>query len=131
MEGSRHNRGGCGLGGAGDSTSRSRYLESVSNSGGEDDSVFTSRKGVAMTDKQQEILDVVREHLSSRGIDAETVGMDASLSDDVGLDSLDTVELTLALEQRYGIEIPDSELEDLVTVGDAVHLIEKKVSVGA
>lgn len=84
-----------------------------------------------MTDKQQEILETVREHLSSRGIDAETVGMDASLSDDVGLDSLDTVELTLALEQRYGIEIPDSELEDLVTVGDAVQLIDKKVAVGA
>lgn len=84
-----------------------------------------------MTDKQQEILGVVREHLTSRGIEADVVKMDASLSDDVGLDSLDTVELTLALEQQYGIEIPDSELEDLVTVGDAVQLIEKKVPVGA
>ena len=84
-----------------------------------------------MTDKQQEILETVREHLSSRGIDAGGIGMDSRLSDDVGLDSLDTVELTLALEQRYGIEIPDSELEDLATVGDAVELIDRKVSVGA
>ena len=84
-----------------------------------------------MTDQQQEILETVREHLSSRGIDAAGVEMGSSLSDDVGLDSLDTVELTLALEQRYGIEIPDSELEDLATVGDAVELIDRKVSVGA
>jgi acyl carrier protein len=82
-----------------------------------------------MTDKQQEIFTAVREHLTERGIEAGEVSMNSNLSDDLGLDSLDTVELTLALEQTYSIEIPDSELEDLTTVGDAVSLIEKKLAV--
>lgn len=82
-----------------------------------------------MTDKQPEIFNAVREHLAERGIDADEVKMESNLSDDLGLDSLDTVELTLALEQTYNIEIPDSELEDLTTVRDAVTLIEKKVAV--
>ncbi|MGH2736343.1 MAG: acyl carrier protein, partial [Actinomycetota bacterium] len=59
----------------------------------------------------------------------DTVTMEADLAGDLGLDSLDTVELTLALEQQFNIEIPDSELEDLATVADAVQLIEQKVAV--
>lgn len=84
-----------------------------------------------MTDKQQEIFTTVRDHLAGRGIEADQVTMDADLSNDLGLDSLDTVELTLTLEQTYNIEIPDSDLEGLATVRDAVQLIEKKVAVGA
>jgi acyl carrier protein len=80
---------------------------------------------------QQDILEQIREHLSGRGIDPATVQMDADLANDLDLDSLDTVELTLGLEKRFDIEIPDEELEDLVTVGDTVKLIEKKISVGA
>jgi acyl carrier protein len=83
-----------------------------------------------MTDKQQEIFAAVRDHLGERGIEADTVTMDADLAGDLGLDSLDTVELTLALEQQFNIEIPDTELEDLSTVRDAVQLIEQKVAVG-
>jgi len=82
-----------------------------------------------MTDKQQEIFAVIKEHLEGRGIEGDDITMEADLAGDIGLDSLDTVELTLALEQHYEIEIPDSELEDLATVKDAVALIEKKVSV--
>ncbi|MDQ3771866.1 MAG: acyl carrier protein [Actinomycetota bacterium] len=82
-----------------------------------------------MTDKQQEIFAVIKEHLEGRGIEADDITMEADLAGDIGLDSLDTVELTLALEQHYEIEIPDSELEELATVKDAVALIEKKVSV--
>ena len=82
-----------------------------------------------MTDKQQEIFAVIKEHLEGRGIDGDDITMEADLAGDIGLDSLDTVELTLALEQHYEIEIPDSELEELATVKDAVALIEKKVSV--
>jgi acyl carrier protein len=78
-------------------------------------------------DKQQ-ILEAIKGHLGQRGIDEEDVKMDASLADDLNLDSLDTVELTLALEQQFEIEIPDSELEDLSTVGDAVDLIESKIA---
>jgi acyl carrier protein len=83
-----------------------------------------------MAEKQQ-IFESVKSHLIERGIEADDIEMGADLAGDLGLDSLDTVELTLALEQDYSIEIPDSDLEGLSTVSDAVELIEKKVSVGA
>jgi len=83
-----------------------------------------------MGEKQQEIFAIVKEHLESRGIESSDITMEADLAGDLGLDSLDTVEMTLALEQNYEIEIPDEELQDLATVKDAVQLIEKKVSVG-
>lgn len=80
---------------------------------------------------EQQILQAIRDHLSERGIEASTVTMEAELGNDLDLDSLDTVELTLGLEKRFGIEIPDEELEGLVTVRDAVELIQAKTSVGA
>jgi acyl carrier protein len=83
-----------------------------------------------MGEKREEILTAIQEHLAERGIDATDVSEGSDLSKDLGLDSLDTVELTLGLEERFGIEIPDTELEGVSTVGDAVTLIEKKVSVG-
>ena len=83
-----------------------------------------------MGEKQQEIYGVIKEHLEGRGIESSDITMQADLAGDLGLDSLDTVELTLALEQEYNIEIPDEELTDLSSVKDAVELIEKKVSVG-
>ncbi|MGH2755709.1 MAG: acyl carrier protein [Actinomycetota bacterium] len=79
----------------------------------------------------EEILEAIREHLGGRGIERETVVFEAELTNDLDLDSLDTVELTLGLEKRFDIEIPDEELEDLVTVRDAVDLIAKKLSVQA
>jgi acyl carrier protein len=82
-----------------------------------------------MTD--DDILTAIKEHLGGRGIDPETVRFDAELTNDLDLDSLDTVELTLGLEKRFQIEIPDEELEDLVTVRDAVDLISQKLSVGS
>jgi acyl carrier protein len=81
-----------------------------------------------MTD--EDILGAIQEHLGGRGIDPETVQPGAELTNDLDLDSLDTVELTLGLEKRFQIQIPDEELEDLVTVRDAVDLIAKKLSVG-
>jgi acyl carrier protein len=80
---------------------------------------------------RQEIVQVIRGHLESRGIDGEKVTEQADLANDLGLDSLDTVELTVALEERFSIEIPDTELEGVLTVGNAVDLIEAKSSVGA
>jgi acyl carrier protein len=88
------------------------------------------RKDGEMTDRQ-EVFDAIRDHLSGRGLDAAKVVPDAQLLRDLDLDSLDTMELTLALEERFSVEIPDEELEGLVTVSDAVDLIERKVSVGA
>jgi len=83
-----------------------------------------------MGEKQQEIYGVIKDHLEGRGIESSDINMQADLAGDLGLDSLDTVELTLALEQEYNIEIPDEELTDISSVKDAVELIEKKVSVG-
>lgn len=80
--------------------------------------------------KREEVLEAIKDHLGQRGIEAGEVGEQSHLVNDLGLDSLDTVELTLGLEERFGIEIPDTELEGVATVGDAVTLIEKKLSVG-
>jgi acyl carrier protein len=84
-----------------------------------------------MADKRDEILSGIKEHLTTRGVDAGSVTFQADLADDLDLDSLDTVELTLGLEERFGIEIPDSDLEAVRTVSDAVDLIEAKLAVGA
>lgn len=84
-----------------------------------------------MSDKNTEIYEVIKEHLVGRGIDAGAVTMEADLAKNVGLDSLDVTELTLALEDHFGVEIPDEELEGLVTVKDAVDLVAAKVAVGA
>jgi acyl carrier protein len=83
-----------------------------------------------MAEKREEILSAIKEHLAERGIEATDVSETSDLANDLGLDSLDTVEMTLGLEERFGIEIPDTELEGVTTVGDAVSLIEKKMSVG-
>lgn len=84
-----------------------------------------------MDDRRSEILATIRTHLEERGVDAQAVEPGANLSQDLGLDSLDTVEMTLGLEEAFGIEIPDSDLENVATVGDAIDLIERKIAVGA
>ena len=62
------------------------------------------------------------------GVKIEEVTDAASFIDDLGADSLDTVELVMALEEEFGIEIPDEDAEKMTTVGDAVKYIEKKAS---
>lgn len=57
-------------------------------------------------------------------VDEKDVKEDASFIDDLGADSLDTVELVMALEEEFGLEIPDEEAEKIVSVGDAVKYIE-------
>ena len=83
-----------------------------------------------MTDRQ-EILTVIKEHLGGRGIPVDKVVPEAQLGRDLDLDSLDTVELTLGIEERFGIEIPDAELDGLVSVQDAIELVERKLGVPA
>jgi acyl carrier protein len=83
-----------------------------------------------MAAQRQEIFDALKEHLVGRGIEGDKVAPEADLAQDLGLDSLDTVEMTVGLEDRFGIEIADSELEGVRTVNDAVELIEQKVAVG-
>ena len=68
---------------------------------------------------------IVVEHL---GVEEEKVTKDASFIDDLGADSLDTVELVMAFEEEFGVEIPDDAAETILTVGDAVRFLEKSAS---
>ena len=66
---------------------------------------------------------IVADHL---GIDDANITEEASFIDDLGADSLDTVELVMAFEEEFGSEISDSEAEKILTVGDAIKFIENK-----
>ena len=59
------------------------------------------------------------------GVEADKVTSEASFVDDLGADSLDTVELVMALEEEFGIDIPDEDAEKMRTVGDAVAYIRE------
>jgi len=61
------------------------------------------------------------------GVDESEVTPEASFVDDLGADSLDTVELVMALEEEFGIEIPDEDAEKLLTVEDVIKYIEAKL----
>lgn len=70
-------------------------------------------------------MEKVREIVSEQlGVDVEEVTEEASFIDDLGADSLDTVELVMALEEEFGIEIPDEDAEKITTVKDAIAYIE-------
>ena len=62
------------------------------------------------------------------GVEAEKVTPEASFVEDLGADSLDTVELVMAFEEEFGMEIPDEDAEQLQTVGDAIKYIEEKTA---
>lgn len=59
------------------------------------------------------------------GVEEDDITMESSFIDDLGADSLDIVELIMALEEEFGLEIPDNEAEKITTVGDAVGYITK------
>jgi len=65
------------------------------------------------------------------GVNADQVTPDAKFIEDLGADSLDTVELVMALEEEFGHEIPDEDAEKLRTVGDAIGYLNQKVGSGA
>jgi len=72
--------------------------------------------------------DRVREIIVEQlGVDAGAVTLEASFIDDLGADSLDTVELIMAFEEEFGIEIPDEEAEKLTSVGKAMEYLEQKL----
>src|SRR5215213_9039066 len=75
-----------------------------------------------MSDVAERVKKIVVEHL---GVDEAKVTENASFIDDLGADSLDTVELVMAFEEEFGCEIPDDAAEKIVTVKDAVSFIEK------
>ena len=74
---------------------------------------------------KEKITKIIADHL---GIEEEKVTDEASFIDDLGADSLDTVELVMAFEEEFGSEISDSEAEKILTVGDAIKFIESKAS---
>ncbi len=74
-------------------------------------------------DVASKVKKIVVDHL---GVDEAKVTEEASFIDDLGADSLDTVELVMAFEEEFGSEISDSEAEKILTVGDAVKFIENK-----
>ena len=78
-----------------------------------------------MSDVADRVKKIVLEHL---GVDADKVVESASFIDDLGADSLDTVELVMAFEEEFGSEISDSEAEKILTVGDAIKFIESKAT---
>ena len=74
-----------------------------------------------MSDVAERVKKIVVEHL---GVEADTVSATSSFIDDLGADSLDTVELVMAFEEEFGIEIPDDAAEKIQTVGDAIGFIK-------
>ena len=74
-----------------------------------------------MSDIAERVQKIVVEHL---GVDDSKVIENPSFIDDLGADSLDTVELVLAFEEEFGCEIPDDAAENILTVGDAVKFLE-------
>jgi acyl carrier protein len=81
---------------------------------------------MATGDKQKEIVEKVKQIISEQlGVEEAEVTPSASFTDDLGADSLDQVELVMALEETFDIEIPDDAAEKIRTVQDAIDFIDK------
>lgn len=76
-------------------------------------------------DYEAKVKEIIVEQL---GVDANEVTPEASFIDDLGADSLDTVELVMAFEEEFGLEIPDEEAEKLTTVGKAFEYLNEKLA---
>ena len=77
-----------------------------------------------MSDMVEKVKDIIVEEL---GVEREKLTSDASFMEDLGADSLDTVELVMAFEKEFDIDIPDEEAEKLRTVGDALKYLQDKL----
>ena len=78
-----------------------------------------------MSETAERVKKIVVEHL---GVEADQVTEDASFIDDLGADSLDIVELVMAFEEEFGVEIPDDAAEKITTVKDAISYIDSHKS---
>jgi acyl carrier protein len=81
------------------------------------------KKGGELMAVEERIKSIIAEQL---GVKPEEVTPEASFIDDLGADSLDTVELIMALEEEFGVEIPDEDAEKMTCVGDAIKYINEK-----
>lgn len=77
-----------------------------------------------MANVEEKVKDIIVEEL---GVEREKLTTDASFMEDLGADSLDTVELVMAFEKEFDIDIPDEEAEKLRTVGDAMSYLHEKI----
>jgi len=78
-----------------------------------------------MSDIAERVKKIVVEHL---GVEEDKVAEGASFIDDLGADSLDTVELVMAFEEEFSVEIPDDAAENIQTVGDAINFIKENAA---
>ena len=76
-----------------------------------------------MSDFEEQVIKIVVDHL---GIDESKVKSESKFIDDLGADSVDTVELVMAFEEKFDIEIPDDAAGTILTVQDAINYIESK-----
>jgi len=76
-------------------------------------------------DIEAKVKEIIVEQL---GVEEEQVAPEASFIDDLGADSLDTVELVMAFEEKFDIEIPDEDAEKMRTVGDAINYLKEKLA---
>lgn len=73
---------------------------------------------------EDRVKEIIAEQL---GVDGDQVTQNASFTDDLGADSLDTVELVMALEEEFDLEIPDEDAEKIVTVNDAIKYLQSNI----
>ena len=83
------------------------------------------RAAITMDEVEDKVKSIIAEQL---GVEASSVTPDASFTEDLGADSLDAVELIMAIEEAFDIEIPDEDAEKLETVGNAIDYLNKRLS---
>lgn len=86
--------------------------------------ISTTARNASMSDYRNRINETI---INQLGVSSDKITTDASFIDDLGADSLDTVELVMSFEDEFGVEIPDQDAETIVTVGDAYDLVAKKI----
>lgn len=86
----------------------------------------TTIRGVELVATKEQIFDKVKEIIVDQlGVEEEEVTLESSFIEDLGADSLDIVELIMALEEEFGLEIPDDEAEKIACVNDAIEYIRE------
>jgi acyl carrier protein len=85
-------------------------------------SVFIPKGGIMADNAEGKVKEII---INELGVDPEKVTAEASFVEDLGADSLDTVELVMAFEEEFGVDIPDEDAEQMRTVGDAIKYLKE------